>query len=52
MDSRINELIQERIKAKQDKDFEKADSIREELKLIGIILEDSKDGSVKWKKIP
>jgi cysteinyl-tRNA synthetase len=52
MDSRINELIQERIKAKQDKDFKKADEIREMLKQQGILLEDTKDGSVKWKKIP
>lgn len=47
----ILEKIEERNLAKQNKDFGRADSIREELKKQGIILEDSKDGKVRWKRI-
>ncbi len=46
----IEALIKERDNAKKQKDFAKADKIRNELKHKGIVLEDSKDGT-KWKKI-
>ena len=45
----IEELIELRINAKKQKDFAKADSIRDFLTEQGYILEDSKDGT-KWKK--
>lgn len=45
----FKKLIDEREKARKEKDFAKADSIREELRQKGIILEDTKDG-VRWKK--
>ena len=45
----IKDLIDQREKARKERDFEKADSIRKRLEEQGIILEDSKDG-VKWKK--
>ncbi|WCL48014.1 cysteine--tRNA ligase [Leptospira sp. GIMC2001] len=48
-ESYILSKIAERKKAKLDRDFKLADSIRDDLKSQGIILEDSKDGSVKWK---
>lgn len=47
----IESLIEERILAKKSKDFARADAIRDQLKSMGIQVEDTKDGSVKWKKI-
>lgn len=49
-DARIEALIAERTQAKKDKDFGKADAIRERLKEMGIVLEDTREG-VKWKRI-
>lgn len=46
----LKKLINEREKARKEKDFAKADRIRTELKQKGIILEDTKDG-VRWKRI-
>jgi len=45
----IEDLITERVKAKADKQYARADEIREELKTKGILLEDSKNGTT-WKK--
>ena len=47
---KLKKLIDEREKARKEKDFEKADKIREDLKKKGIILEDTKEG-VRWKKV-
>ncbi len=47
----IQALIQDRSEARKNKDFAKADAIRNQLKERGIFLEDTKEGSVKWKKI-
>jgi len=44
----IKDLIDEREKARKDKNYKKADDIRDKLKKKGIILEDTKEG-VKWK---
>ena len=46
----INEAIERRTQAKKSKDFKTADSIRNELKDKGIILEDTPQGTL-WKKI-
>ncbi|TFZ41793.1 cysteine--tRNA ligase [Soehngenia longivitae] len=46
----ILKLIEKRNYYRKNKDFAKADEIRDELKNKGIILEDTKDG-VKWKRI-
>ena len=46
----FKKLIDEREKARKEKDFARADRIREELKQKGIVLEDTKEG-VRWKKI-
>lgn len=46
----IEVLIQQRQEARKARDFARADSIRDELKERGIVLEDTKDG-VKWKKV-
>ncbi len=42
--------IEARQKARKEKNFALADSIREELRQLGIILEDTKEG-VRWKRI-
>jgi cysteinyl-tRNA synthetase len=45
----IDELILERAMAKKEKNYARADEIREELKSKGIILEDTAQGT-KWKR--
>ena len=50
LSSELKRLIEEREKARKEKDFEKADKIREELKQKGIVLEDTKEG-IRWKKL-
>ncbi len=42
-------LLKEREEARKAKDFKKADSIRKELGKKGVILEDTKDGTV-WRR--
>ena len=46
--SEIEQLILSRNKAREIKDFKKADEIRDELESMGVTLEDSKDGTT-WK---
>jgi cysteinyl-tRNA synthetase len=46
----IDKLIKQRDEARENKDWAKADEIRDKLKADGIELIDSKDGT-KWKKI-
>lgn len=50
MESYILAKIEERRAAKKEKDFAKADAIRNELAEKGIVLEDTREG-VKWKKV-
>jgi cysteinyl-tRNA synthetase len=45
----IEALIEQRAAAKKRRDFKAADEIRRQLTESGIILEDWKDGSVRWK---
>jgi len=49
IDSEIEEMIQKRLDAKQNKDYQTADNIRKELLSKGIILEDTPTGT-KWKR--
>jgi cysteinyl-tRNA synthetase len=49
-DSWVETKVAERRAARQRRDFAKGDEIRKELAEHGIILEDSKDGSVRWKR--
>lgn len=44
----IKKLIDERIQARQNKDFKKSDAIRDELKSYGVILDDGPAGT-KWR---
>ena len=43
--NKIEELIQKRTEAKQDKNFDKADEIRQELLDLGVEIKDSSDGT-------
>ena len=49
-DGEIARLVEERQAARQRRDFATADRIRQELAGRGIILEDTKDGGVRWKR--
>ena len=45
----VEALIEERNAAKKRRDFKRSDEIRQQLTDSGIIVEDTKDGSVRWK---
>ncbi len=45
----VEALIEERQAAKKRRDFKRADEIRQKFADSGILLEDAKDGSVRWK---
>ncbi len=45
----VDALIAERIQAKLDKNYARADEIREDLKAAGVILEDSREGT-SWRR--
>jgi cysteinyl-tRNA synthetase len=49
-DAEIEKLIADRQAARQRRDFAASDRIRKELADRGILIEDSKDGSVRWKR--
>jgi cysteinyl-tRNA synthetase len=49
-DAEIETLVAERQAARQRRDFAASDRIRKELSDRGIILEDTKDGGVRWKR--
>ena len=49
-DAEVEKLIAERHDARKRRDFATSDRVRKELADRGIILEDSKDGSVRWKR--
>ena len=48
-DAQIQALVEERDQAKRRRDFKRADAIRNELSGMGILLEDSKEGT-RWKR--
>ena len=50
LSSEFKKLIEEREKSRKERNFAKADKIREQLKQKGIILEDTKEG-VRWKRV-
>jgi cysteinyl-tRNA synthetase len=51
-EARISTLIDARNAARKAKNFKEADRIRDELKAMGIELEDNKDGTTTWKVKP
>ncbi|MBE7030955.1 MAG: cysteine--tRNA ligase [Ruminococcaceae bacterium] len=50
LDEEIEQMIAERNEARKARDFAKADAIRDTLKEMGIVLEDTSQG-VKWKRV-
>ncbi len=49
LDEEIEAMIEERTQARKEKNFKRADEIRDELLAKGIVLEDTREG-VKWKR--
>jgi len=49
-DAEIEALVAERQEARKRRDFKEADRIRKELSDRGIILEDTSDGGIRWKR--
>lgn len=49
LDGEVEELIAARQQARKEKDFARADQIRQQLLDMGIVLEDTREG-VKWKR--
>jgi cysteinyl-tRNA synthetase len=49
-DAEIEKLVAERQAARQKRDFATSDRIRKQLADRGILLEDTKDGGVRWKR--
>ncbi len=50
LDAEVEALIEARKAAKAAKNWAESDAIRNQLKDMGIILEDKKDGTVSWKR--
>lgn len=46
----VEQLIAERIQAKKDKNYARADEIRKQLTASGIVIEDAKDGTTQWRR--
>ena len=51
LDTEIESLIEQRSAAKIAKNWAESDRLRDQLKAMGIILEDRKDGSVDWRRL-
>jgi cysteinyl-tRNA synthetase len=47
---RVEGLIAERIQSKKDKNYARADEIRKALLAAGVVIEDAKDGTTKWRR--
>jgi cysteinyl-tRNA synthetase len=50
-ENKVISLIEARNSARKAKNFKEADRIRDELKAMGVELEDSKDGKTQWKVV-
>ena len=46
----IDALVAERQRARKERNFKRADEIRQELAERGILLEDTREGGIRWKK--
>ena len=49
LDEDVEKLIAERQAARKEKNFKRADEIRDQLAAMGIILKDTREG-VQWKR--
>jgi cysteinyl-tRNA synthetase len=45
VNARVNRLAEERVKCRQEKNWQRADEIRKKLDELGVVLEDTKDGT-------
>jgi len=45
----VDELIAARNTARQNKDWKRSDEIRDELKAMGVVIKDNKDGTTTWE---
>ncbi len=50
LDAEVEALIEARKAAKASKNWAEADRVRDQLKAMGIVLEDRKDGTVGWRR--
>ncbi len=51
--ARVNQLVEERLKCREEKKWQRADEIRKKLTELGVILEDTKTGTdVIYKSVP
>ncbi|HPS68751.1 MAG TPA: hypothetical protein PLA48_12940, partial [Holophaga sp.] len=50
LDQAVEALIEQRKAAKAARNWAEADRVRDQLKAMGILLEDRKDGTVGWRK--
>jgi cysteinyl-tRNA synthetase len=46
---RVNKMVAARNAARKAKDFKESDRIRDELKAMGVVLKDNKDGTTTWE---
>jgi cysteinyl-tRNA synthetase len=46
----IEDLVQKRSRARQEKDFQTSDKVRAQLEEMGVVLEDRPDGSTFWRQ--
>jgi cysteinyl-tRNA synthetase len=49
-DAEVEALVAKRVAAKKNRDFAESDRVRNELAERGIVLEDARDGTVRWKR--
>ena len=49
-DQEIAQLIEERQEVRRQRNYQRADEIRDDLIQLGIVLEDTKDGT-RWKRV-
>jgi len=50
LDKKVESLVEERRQAREQKNFQRSDEIRDELLEIGVVVEDTKDGQ-KWRMV-
>jgi len=53
LEERVNRLVEERVKCRQEKDWQRADEIRNKLAELGVELEDTPQGTKRvWRRTP